>query len=67
MDYCLRGIYNLTRMMKNNGYQVSLIEKDADRRRWLEERLGGSVIHTLGCPAMAGHDNICSNGSNSHR
>lgn len=44
IGYNLDGIYNLTQMMKSNGYEVSLVEKDSNRQRWLLEHLGENVI-----------------------
>ena len=45
VNYDLRRIYNLTRMMRNSGYEVSIIERDSNRSRWLEEQFGDNVIH----------------------
>ncbi len=48
VEYSLTRIYNLAQMMKNNGYQVALVERDTSRSRWLKEHLGESVIASAG-------------------
>ncbi|MGI9951829.1 NAD-binding protein [Moorellaceae bacterium AZ2] len=37
--------YNLTRTLLDNGHEVSLIEKEAQRCRWLEDHLGAVIVH----------------------
>lgn len=45
VDYDLSGICNLTRMLKSNGQEVSIIEKDPYRQRWLQKHLGINVVN----------------------
>ncbi|SMB90005.1 trk system potassium uptake protein TrkA [Thermanaeromonas toyohensis ToBE] len=37
--------YNLTLTLLKNGHEVTLIEKDSQRCRWLEDHLGDIVVH----------------------
>lgn len=43
IDYNLDRIYNLTKMMKNKGYEVFLVENNSSRQHWLSEHLGENL------------------------
>ncbi|HWP96522.1 MAG TPA: hypothetical protein VN426_06700 [Syntrophomonadaceae bacterium] len=55
IGYNLDRIYNLTQMMRSNGYEVSLVEKDSNRQRWLLEHLGENVIIKNAQRGKSGH------------